>query len=248
VTAVGNVSFDFDGSVVLITGAAAGIGLELARAFHRSGARLAVVDRDEAALDAAWPGDERVRAFAGDVADEALAGAVVEGLADWGGVDVLVNNAGITRDSVVWKMTAQQWHDVLAVHLTGTFLFTRAVIPAMRARGSGRIVNVTSYTGLRGNVGQANYAAAKAGIVGFTKTVAKEVARFGITVNALSPNAATAMVSAIPADKLAALTDLVPQGRFAEPSEMSAAVCFLASAEAAYITGVVLPVDGGVSI
>jgi 3-oxoacyl-[acyl-carrier protein] reductase len=118
----------------------------------------------------------------------------------------------------------------------------------MRDAGRGRIVNVTSYTGLHGNVGQANYAAAKAGIIGFTKTVAKEVARFGITVNAISPNAETAMVAAVPAEKKAQLLDMVPMRRFAEPSEMGAAVAFLASDEAAYITGVVLPVDGGLAM
>jgi 3-oxoacyl-[acyl-carrier protein] reductase len=134
------------------------------------------------------------------------------------------------------------------VHLGGTFNFTRAVIPAMRAAGFGRIVNVTSYTGMHGNVGQVNYAAAKAGIIGMTKTVAKEVARFGITVNAISPNAATSMIADVPADKLAGLTTAIPQGRFADPEEMAATVAFLASREAGYITGAVLPVDGGMSM
>jgi 3-oxoacyl-[acyl-carrier protein] reductase len=161
---------------------------------------------------------------------------------------VLVNNAGITRDTVVWKMDDQQWQDVISVHLTGTFNLTRAAIPRMRAAEYGRIVNVTSYTGLHGNIGQANYAAAKAGIIGFTKTVAKEVARFGITVNAISPNADTAMTAAIPAEKKAELTAAIPLGRFGEAREMAAAVGFLASEEAGYITGVVLPVDGGLSM
>jgi len=245
---MGNVAFDFSDRTAVVTGAAAGIGLELARSFHEAGARVAAVDRDQAALDAAWSGAERVRCFAGDVSDEALAPRVVESIEDWGGADVLVNNAGITRDTVVWKLSLDQWRVVLDVHLTGTFLFTQAVIPAMRARGRGRVINVTSYSGLHGNVGQANYAAAKAGIVGFTKTVAKETSRFGITVNALSPNAATAMVAAIPEASLAKLTEMIPMQRFADPSEMAAAVCFLASDEAAYITGTVLPVDGGVSM
>lgn len=245
---MGNLSFDYTGRVVAVTGAAAGIGRELAQAFHAAGARVAVIDRDQTALEAAWAGQERTRTFAGDVADEALSESVLAGVAEWGGLDILVNNAGITRDSVIWKMSTENWRQVLDVHLTGAFLLTRAAIPGMRERGFGRIVNVTSYSGLHGNVGQANYAAAKAGIVGFTKTVAKEVARFGITVNAISPNAATAMVAAIPEDKLRALTEMVPQGRFAEPSEMAAAVCFLASDEAAYITGTVLAVDGGVSM
>lgn len=118
----------------------------------------------------------------------------------------------------------------------------------MRSAQFGRIINVTSYTGMHGNIGQSNYAAAKGGIIAFTKSVAKETARFGITCNAISPNAATAMVAAVPEDKLAEMTASVPQGRFADPTEMAAAVAFLASDEAAYITGVVLPVDGGVSM
>jgi 3-oxoacyl-[acyl-carrier protein] reductase len=243
-----NLSFDFTGRTVVVTGAAAGIGLHLARTFHTAGANVAAIDRDAVALKEAWANAEDVRTFVGDVADETLVDEVIAGLDDWGGVDVLVNNAGITRDTVVWKMTNEQWRSVLDTHLTGTFLFTRAVIPGMRQRGQGRIINVTSYSGLHGNVGQANYAAAKAGIVGFTKTVAKETARFGITVNAMSPNAATAMVAAIPETQLQQLTDLVPMKRFADPEEMAAAVCFLASDEAAYVTGVVLPVDGGVSM
>ena len=136
---------------------------------------------------------------------------------------------------------------MLDVHLTGTFNVTRAVIPSMRRRGSGRVINVTSYTGLRGNVGQANYAAAKAGIVGFTKTVAREVARFGITANAVSPNALTPMVEAVPEDARARLAAEIPLGRFADPAEIAPAVGFLASDEAAYITGTVLPVDGGMA-
>ncbi len=186
-----------------------------------------------------------------DVADPASVGSGVGIIVDtWGGsVDVVVNNAGIARDSVVWKLTDDQWKAVLDVHLGGTFNVTRAVVPHMRKAGFGRIVNVTSYTGMHGNVGQANYAAAKGGIIAFTKTVAKETARFGITANAISPNAATAMVAAIPpADRLAEMTATVPLGRFADPSEMAAAVAFLASDEASYITGVVLPVDGGVSM
>jgi 3-oxoacyl-[acyl-carrier protein] reductase len=163
-------------------------------------------------------------------------------------VSTVVNNAGITRDAVVWKIDDEQWNAVLNVHLTGTFNLTRAVVPVMRNQQRGRIINVSSYTGLHGNVGQANYAAAKAGIIGFTKTVAKEVAKFGITVNAISPNAATPMVAAVPPAKRAELEAGIPMGRFAEPAEIAPAVAFLASDEAAYITGVVLPVDGGMSM
>ena len=161
---------------------------------------------------------------------------------------MLVNNAGILRDNVLWRITDEDWDLVLGVHAGGTFRLTRECVPAFRQQGSGRVINVTSYTGLHGNPGQANYATAKAGIIGFTKTTAKELARFGVTVNALCPNATTRMVDTIPADRLAAIEASIPLGRIAAPSEMCAAVGFLASDEAAYITGIVLPVDGGLSM
>jgi 3-oxoacyl-[acyl-carrier protein] reductase len=240
---------DFAGASVLVTGGAQGIGYEIARYFADAGARVSVLDRDETRLKEAWDGRSDVRQVAVDVADTAAVADAVDGIVGWaGGLDVAVNNAGITRDAVVWKLTDDQWRAVLDVHLGGTFAVTRAVIPHMRAAGSGRIVNVTSYTGMHGNTGQANYAAAKGGIIAFTKTVAKEVARFGITVNAISPNASTAMVAAIPPDRLADMTATVPLGRFADPSEIAPAVGFLASQQAAYVTGIVLPVDGGVSM
>jgi 3-oxoacyl-[acyl-carrier protein] reductase len=244
-----NITFDFSGRVVLVTGAAQGIGLAVSEGFLASGTSLVALDRDDATLKNAFADRDNVLPLAVDVADaDAVARAVAQAVERWGRVDVAVNNAGITRDTVVWKMSDTQWREVLDVHLSGTFHVTRAVIPHMRAAGYGRIINVTSYTGLHGNVGQANYAAAKAGLIGFTKTVAKEVAKFGITVNAISPAAATAMLAAVPPEKLVELQADVPQGRFADPSEISAAVSFLASAEAGYITGVVLPVDGGTSM
>jgi 3-oxoacyl-[acyl-carrier protein] reductase len=247
--AAGTLAPDFSASSVLVTGGAQGIGYEIARYFVDAGARVSVLDRDAAQLKQAWDGRDGVRQVALDVSDSAAVGEAVEGIVAWaGGIDVAVNNAGITRDAVVWKLTDEQWKAVLDVHLGGTFAVTRAVIPHMRAAGSGRIVNVTSYTGMHGNVGQANYAAAKGGIIGFTKSVAKEVARFGITVNAISPNASTAMVAAIPPERLAEMTASVPLGRFAEPAEMAPAIGFLASEQAAYVTGIVLPVDGGVSM
>jgi len=246
-----SLTFDFTGRTVLVTGAAQGIGREIATLFAAAGAHVAVLDRDKQQLAASWGQHlaDRIRTYPVDVCDTAAVNTTVSEVVEWtSSIDIAVNNAGITRDAVVWKMTDEQWQSVLAVHLGGTFAVTRAVIPYMRAAGWGRIVNVTSYTGMHGNVGQANYAAAKGGIVAMTKSVAKETARFGITVNAISPNAATAMVAAIPPDRLTEMTASVPMGRFAEPSEMAAAVGFLASDEAGYITGVVLPVDGGVAM
>jgi 3-oxoacyl-[acyl-carrier protein] reductase len=245
-----SVSFDFSGRTVIVTGAAQGIGYSIARLFADSGAKVAPFDLDPDALRAAW--GERsadVAPIAVDVADPEAVSDAVSDVASWGAtVDVAVNNAGVARDAVVWKQSTQDWQKVLDVHLSGTFNVTRAVVPAMRSAGAGRVVNVTSYTGMHGNVGQSNYAAAKAGIIGFTKSVAKEVARFGITVNAISPNAATAMVAGIPEEKLVELTAAIPLSRFAEPSEMAPAAAFLASPEAGYITGTVLPVDGGMSM
>ena len=245
-----SISFDFSGRSVLVTGAAQGIGHAIASMFHAAGAKVAVLDRDEAALDQAWPDSlDRISRHALDVSDTAAVTSAVEAITSWaGGIDIAVNNAGITRDTVVWKMTDEQWNAVLGVHLNGTFAVTRAVVPAMRGAGYGRIINVTSFTGLHGALGQSNYAAAKAGIIGFTKTVAKETARFGITVNAISPNAATPMVTAVGEERLAEMTATVPMGRFADPEEMAIAVGFLAAEQSAYVTGVVLPVDGGLAM
>lgn len=245
---MGNIDWDFTDRTVIVTGAAQGIGLEIARFFADANADVVAVDLDlETLAEAA--AIKRVSVLAGDVSRSETARAAVSAAQETTGrVDILVNNAGILRDGVVWKMTDEDWDQVLAVHAGGTFRMTRACVPVFREQGYGRIVNVTSYTGLHGNVGQANYAMAKAGIIGFTKTVAKEVARFGVTVNAISPNASTRMVTSIPADKMAELTAQIPLQRFAEPAEMCSTVAFLASEESAYVTGVVLPVDGGLSM
>jgi 3-oxoacyl-[acyl-carrier protein] reductase len=243
------VAFDFTGRTVLVTGAATGIGRRIAGFFANANAQVWLADVDERSVRAVaerMPGAVAVRC---DVRRTDEVQAYVRGALDeTGRVDVLVNNAGILRDRVLWKLDDGDWSAVIDVHLSGTFRCTRAVAEPMRKQRSGRIINVTSYTGLHGNVGQSAYAAAKAGIIGFTKTAAKELARYGITVNAVSPNAQTAMVDSIPAERYEALRASIPLGRFAEPAEMAPAVGFLASDEAAYVTGVVLPVDGGLSM
>ncbi len=243
-----NVTFDYTGRTVIITGAARGIGLELAKFFKAADADTIAVDFDGDVLEAAVAG-LGITAISADVSKTEDVQRVVDtAIEKFGRIDIMVNNAGILRDNVLWKITDEDWEAVLAVHAGGTFKFTRACIPHFRAQEYGRVINVTSYTGLHGNTGQANYATAKAGIIGFTKTAAKELARFGVTVNAISPSAATRMIASIPADKLAELAAVIPAGRFAEPVEICAAVGFLASEEAAYVTGVVLPVDGGISM
>lgn len=241
-------SHDFSGRAAIVTGAARGIGLEIGRHLAAAGADTYLVDADADELEAAAAATGATALFA-DVTDSADVERAVAVVAERsGGVDVLVNNAGILRDKMLWKLSDEDWDAVLGVHLGGTFRFTRACTPHFRARGRGRVVNVTSYTGLHGNVGQAAYAAAKAGIVGFTKTAAKELARFGVTVNAVSPNAETRMIASMPEEAYEAVKAAIPLGRFGEPAEMCGAVAFLCSDEAAYVTGVVLPVDGGLAM
>jgi len=240
--------YDFSGRTVIVTGAARGIGLALAQRFAAAAAEVVVVDLDgDDARRAA--GEIGATAVTADVSSTADVQRVVEHAVERSGrVDVVVNNAGILRDKVLWKLDDRDWEDVLAVHLGGGFRLTRACVPQFREQRYGRVVNVTSYTGLRGNIGQSAYAAAKAGIIGFTKTAARELARFGVTVNAISPNALTRMIDSIPAHEREELERRIPLGRFADPNEIASGVLFLASEDAGYITGEVLRIDGGLAM
>jgi len=243
-----NITFDYSGQTVIVTGAGRGIGRALAETFVGAGAETWMVDLDAEVVEQAAR-EVGAHAAVADVSRTADVQRVVDAAIErTGRIDVVVNNAGVLRDAMLWKTSDEDWDLVLAVHLGGTFRLTRACVPHFRAAGGGRVINVTSYTGLHGNLGQSAYAAAKAGIIGFTKTAAKELARFGVTVNAISPNAETRMIDAIPRETYERMKASIPLGRFGDPADMCAAVAFLASEEAGYITGTVVPVDGGIAM
>jgi len=240
-----------EGRVSLVTGASRGIGRAIARALALEGATVFVGARDEGRLaevvrEVADEGGKAV-ALALDVADRASVDAALQKILEaQGRVDHLVNNAGITRDNLLLRMKKEEWDQVIATNLTGTYLCTQAVLKPMLKQRSGRIVNVTSVVGLTGNAGQANYAASKAGIIGFTKAVAREVASRSITVNAVAPGFIdTDMTAAMTEKAKESLTSSIPLGRVGRPEDIAAAVAFLVSDAAAYITGQVLGVDGG---
>ncbi|WP_427925013.1 SDR family oxidoreductase [Streptomyces sp. cg40] len=244
-----HVTYDFTGSTVVVTGAGRGIGLAAARFFHGAGAVVWLVGRDGARLKEAADDLEGARFAEVDVTRTAEVESVVaDVVADTGRIDVLINNAGILRDRMLWNLSDEDWDSVLAVHLGGPFRFVRACTPHFRRQGRGRVINVTSYAGIHGNAGQTAYSAAKSGIIGFTKTAAKELVRFGVTVNAISPVAETRMISSLPDERRESLKSIIPAGYFAPAGEISWALAYLASDQAGYVTGTVLPVDGGMSI
>jgi 3-oxoacyl-[acyl-carrier protein] reductase len=243
---------DLKGKVALITGGAQGIGLSIARELAKHGADLALADvnLEKAQASAETLAKEtgvQVLALKMDVSSSADAEEGVKKTVDkYSRLDILVNNAGITRDGLIMRMNDSDWDLVIAINLKGTFNCTKAVTRIMLKQRSGRIVNIASVVGLMGNAGQANYSASKAGVIGLTKTTAKELASRGITVNAVAPGfIKTAMTDALSEEARQNLQKLIPLARLGEPEDVARAVAFLASDEAAYITGQVLTVDGG---
>jgi 3-oxoacyl-[acyl-carrier protein] reductase len=247
------ISADLTGQVAIVTGAARGLGQLIAEVLAAAGARLACVDV-QAELLAETVGRIRsaggtAEAFPCDVTDSQRVAEVVDSVVKkWGGLQILVNNAGITRDTVLLRMKDDQWDAVIDVNLKGTFLFTRAAARPMMKGRRGRIINMASVAGTMGNPGQANYSASKAGVIGLTRTVARELAGRNITVNAVAPGfIATEMSAALGQEILEEVTKRTPLGRLGEPQDVADAVLFLASGAAGFITGQVLVVDGGLT-
>jgi 3-oxoacyl-[acyl-carrier protein] reductase len=238
--------------VAVITGGTRGIGLAIAHRLAADGFDLMITYRgDEEAAAAAMASladtGKRHELFAGDISNADQAGALVEeAMGKFGRIDALVNNAGITRDTLVMRMSEDDWDAVLNTNLKGAFLCAKAAIRPMLRQRSGRIVNITSVVGLVGNAGQANYASAKAGLVGLTKSLAKEVGSRGITVNAVAPGfIETRLTDVLPGELKEMLLKQTPLGRFGSPDDVAGAVSFLVSDSAAFVTGHVLTVDGG---
>jgi 3-oxoacyl-[acyl-carrier protein] reductase len=243
---------DFKDKNVLVTGASRGIGKRIAEAFARAGANVLLNASREsehftATLDEFIKAGYKCAGYACDVSDpEAVKGMIEYANEKYGQVDILVNNAGITRDMLLMKMTEEQWDRVIDINLKGVFNCTKACIRPMMKKRWGRIINISSVVGLIGNPGQANYAASKAGMIGFSKSVAKEVGKKGITCNVVAPGFIESdMTDSLSDDLKAKYMEGIPVNRFGQASDVAKAVLFLASGDSSYITGQVINVDGG---
>ena len=243
--------FDLTGKCALVTGASGGIGGSIARSLHAAGATVGLSGTREAPLQAlADELGERAFVLPCNLSDpEAVAALPKQAAEAMGSVDILVNNAGITRDNLFMRMSDEEWQSVIDVNLTATFKLCKGVLRGMMKSRWGRIVNISSVVGATGNPGQGNYAAAKAGMVGMSKSLAYEVASRGITVNAVAPGfIETAMTDKLTDDQKAAILTQIPAGRIGDAEEVAAAVLYLSSPEAAYVTGTTLHVNGGMAM
>ncbi len=242
-------NIDLSGKVALVTGGSRGIGKSMGMRLAGAGAKVAVVDvvdREQIQATAAELGGGAIAVNANVVDADQVTAAVAEVEEALGPIDILVNNAGITRDGLLIRMSEADWDAVLDVNLKGVFTMTKAVARGMMKRRSGRVVNIASIVGVTGNAGQANYSASKAGVIGFTKTVAKELSSRGVLVNAVAPGFIdTDMTKALPESAREALLKLVPLGRLGLPDDVADAVLFLSSELSSYMTGQVVVVDGG---
>ncbi len=243
--------FDLSGKAALVTGASGGIGGAIARALHGAGAKVVLAGTRRPALEAlAAALGERSFVAAADLADPGAGDALVKAAeAAAGQLDILVNNAGLTRDQLLLRMKDEDWQRVIDIDLTAGFRLARAALRGMMKRRWGRIIGITSVVGVTGNPGQANYAAAKAGMIGFSKALAAEVASRGITVNCVAPGfIATAMTEALSEEQRQRIATAIPLGRVGTPEEVAACVVFLASDESRYVTGHTLHVNGGMAM
>ncbi|MGB6087196.1 3-oxoacyl-[acyl-carrier-protein] reductase [Parvibaculum sp.] len=243
--------FDLTGKTALVTGASGGIGSDIARALHKQGAIVALSGTRKEALDAlAAELGERTHVVPCNLSDAAAVDALPKQAEDaMGSLDILVNNAGLTRDNLFMRMKDEEWDEVIRVNLTAAFRLSRGVLRGMMKRRWGRIIGITSVVGVMGNPGQGNYAASKAGMIGMTKSLAQEVASRNITANCIAPGfIRSAMTDALNEDQQARIMGTIPAGRLGESSEIAAAAVYLASNEAAYVTGQTLHVNGGMAM
>ncbi len=245
---------NLEGYTALVSGASRGIGEVTAIRLAKAGARVAVnyhTGADDAArvVDAIAACGGEALAIGGDVSQEDQVRAIVKQVVErWGKLDILVNNAGVTRDKLLMRMSAHEWDEVISVNLRGAYLCTRFALPHMIRQRHGRVVCISSVVGLSGNPGQANYAASKAGLIGFTKAVAREVASRNITANAVAPGyITTSMVQQLPQEMQNAILARIPMARFGTPEDVAETVTFLCTDAASYITGQVISIDGGLA-